>query len=124
MIERIQRNFSRFALRKSYDHENIPSYPNSFSLLGIQSVVDRRTIFSTLFIGDLLSGRIDCFDLVKLLNIRIPTRDLRHCEFLDFPFHRTNYGNNEPMTRTIRCFDNFNQSRDSFKKLIYHKLIN
>ncbi|KAL1374797.1 hypothetical protein pipiens_017885, partial [Culex pipiens pipiens] len=61
-IERVQRAFVRFALRKlPWNNPLIlPSYEGRCLLFRLQSLAERRTLMQRLFVFDLLRGNIDC----------------------------------------------------------------
>lgn len=120
-IERIQKSFTRLALvRYGFVFSELPSYPIRCKLLGLETLSNRRQISSISFIHDILSGKFSCSDLLRLLNFNVPSRCLRFNSLLLVPFHSTNYGQNEPITRSILFFNefssnfNFHLSRDSF----------
>lgn len=103
-LERVQRSFSRFALFKS-GFKNRPSYTTRCLLLGIDLLSNRRKIACSIFVLDLLMGKVNCPELLCDMGIFVPSRPLRSHEFLSIPFHRSNYGRNEPLTN---CMANFN----------------
>lgn len=78
----------RFTLRNAFDEA---SYYEIYSLLDLHPLEDRRTVFFCIFVGDLLSGRIDGSTQPELLNLKYSSMNLRQKGFLDLPFHRTNY---------------------------------
>ena len=116
-IERIQRSYSRFVLFK-YGFRNMPSYHSRCRLLGLESLGNRRKISCGVFVWDIISGRIDCPELLERVNISVPPRPLRFPTFLHVPFHRVNYGRFEPLTNGIIIFNSlfhlidFNSSRE------------
>ena len=112
-IERIQKSFSRLALvRYGFAFSELPSYPLRCKLLGLETLSNRRQISSIKFIHDILSGRISCSGLLSLLNFNVPTRNLRFNSLLLVPFHSTNYGQNEPITRSILFSNKFSNDFD------------
>lgn len=107
-LERVQRSFSRLALiRYGFDFQNLPTYPIRCKLLGLELLSNRRQIACISFIQDILTNRIDCPDLLSSLFIHIPTRNLRSNPFLLVPFHTTNYGCNEPITRSMLLYNKY-----------------
>lgn len=126
-IESIQKKFVMFALRKKYNRSIdyvLPPYLDRCQILNIHSLGSRRELASILFIYDLIMGHIDAPDLLALINFNVPPRILRNSEFLRIDTHRTNYGNNEPITRMSRSFNfvssqfDFNLSRYEFVKSV------
>lgn len=123
-IERIQKRFTRVAIKILRWNVDLPSYSSRCLLLGIQTLESRRKYFDVMFVRDVINYKINCPDLLSLINLHAPCHELRHNIFFYVPFHRVNYGNNEPITRCLRqansvcCVLDFNMylSRDSFKK--------
>lgn len=123
-IEAIQRKFLRFALRHLpwNDPINLPSYEDRCKLIGLELLSVRREVSKSLFVSDLLQSRIDCAQLLSLLNINVPYRQLRSNSFLFLHGARTNYGHHEPfksMCRSFnRCFNefDFHLSRSTLRK--------
>ena len=112
-IEKIQKSFTRLALvRYGFDFSDLPTYPVRCKLLGLESLSNRRQISSITFIYDILCGRITCTDLLSLLNFHVPSRSLRSNPLLSIPFHTTNYGQNEPITRSIVLYNNISHKLD------------
>jgi hypothetical protein len=101
-IERVQRNFVRFALRRlPWTVSRLPQYFERSLLLGLDALADRRTVASALFARDIICGRIDCACLSELFrfeNIPYPRR--RNTRIVPF-FHRRNYGRYEPVNQAI-----------------------
>jgi hypothetical protein len=80
-------------------------------LLGLESLEDRRTVASAIFIRDLLCDRIDSVNLSILLKFESnPYARRRNAKLVPF-FHRTNYGKFEPLNNAIL---NFNRYCDLF----------
>lgn len=125
-IENIQARFTRFALR----NESSLSRQERNSKLDLDTLRNRRTAQSALFIFDLINNGIECNDLVSRLNYRVPYRDFRGFRLLGVPQHHTNYGQHEPFTNVCNIFNNFHDifdfhlSRNQFKALVYERLRN
>lgn len=103
-LERIQRVFTKFALR-SLNLNHTPSYISRNALLGLDSLEVRRNYLSLLFIRDIISGEIDCPHLLQMINFSVPPRLTRHSNIFSFPQCSTNYALNEPITRTVRYYN-------------------
>lgn len=127
-IEKIQKRFTRFALRKNFSFDNMPPYDNRCNLLGILELSNRRKLQGIIFIKDIMDSNIDSPELLSILPFRIPTRSLRETHLFAIPFHRTNYGMNEPMTRCLQTFNWIANSVDitldtySFKRSVLRLL--
>ena len=70
----------------------------------LDSFSDSRRIACNCFFFDLFSGRVNYFPILSAININIPARSLRNFTFLRHEFHRTDYGNSEPVTNMITLF--------------------
>lgn len=112
-IERIQKSFLRFALRHLpwRDPVNLPSYPDRLKLIDLESLSARRIRAQRLFIFDLITGNIDCPDLLELVPWNAPPRRLRNSTLLIIPFHRSSFGF---YNRFHMCLRSFNDVCDEF----------
>jgi exonuclease III len=123
-IESVQRKFLRFALRDLgwSDPFNLPAYEDRCKLLNLQTLANRRDIFCSMFIHDLIGGIINSPFLFSVLAINSPVYALRNYEYIRPEFHRTTYGQNEPITYAISRFNaisdiySLDLSRNEFKK--------
>lgn len=108
-LESIQKRFIRYALRRLQWRDPIvlPPYENRCRLLNIETLSRRREIAGASFIFDLLSGRINSPALLGKINFNAPVRSLRNHQFLNPDFHRTNYGQSEPVTNLSNLFNKF-----------------
>ena len=125
-IEKVQKRFTRFALRKMDWNGELPNYDARCGLLGLKPLSKRRIYYSVLFAQDVLTNHLDCPYLLSLFNVYAPSRTLRPRDeyFLYVPKHRTNYGLNEPVTSACINFNlysdkiDFNMNRPYYKNLI------
>ena len=106
-IERIQRRFIRFALRQLpwNDPENLPSYSDRCKLIALETLSARRIKQQRLFIFDLVTGQIECPELLNQIPWNVPPRRFRSSPLLAIPFHRTNYGFNNCFNVCLRSFN-------------------
>ena len=104
-LEKVQKSFTRFALRLLNFDQSLPSYDSRLLLLGLKSLDSRRKIQSLLFIHDLVSGHIDCDQLLQLINFSFPARLLRHYNLFHLQIHRTLYSSNEPISRALSLYN-------------------
>ena len=122
LIERVQRTFMRFALRQLpwNDPVNLPNYSDRCKLINLETLAARRTKQQRLFIFDLISGNVDCPELLMQIPWNVPPRRFRNSPLLAIPFHRTNYGCNNCFTLCLRLFNDiccefeFTMSRNVF----------
>lgn len=111
-IERIQNLFTKYAFRKLNWADDLPLYGARRKFLGLQSLRDRRSSFSIVFVYNILNSEIKCKELSDLVRLYIPPRDLRHDRLFYEDFHRTEYGQNEPITRCLKLCNSFSPLLD------------
>lgn len=120
-IERVQKIFTKIALRMLRWPDGLPSYTSRRKLLGLQALYERRTCSSLLFAYNIINSNIKCSDLSNLFIPYIPPRNLRHTRLFIEVTHKTNYAMNEPIVKTIHLANryssvlNFNSSLYKFK---------
>lgn len=125
-IEAIQRRFVRLALRHLpwQDPLNLPPYEDRCKLIGMTPLYKRRQQAGILFVAKVLLNELDCPSILEMMSLNVPTRQLRTSVFFHVPFHRTNYGRNDPILKMCRSFNDvsylfdFNISFVSFKNSI------
>lgn len=106
-IEAVQKRFIRYALRflPWNNPDNLPPYEERCRLLDMETLTNRRIIAKAAFVGKLLLNVIDSPTLLRQININIPPRVLRNNDFLRLEFHRTDYGQNEPIRAMCIVFN-------------------
>ena len=108
-IERLQKRFVRFALRRFpwTDRLNLPPYEHRCNLLGIATLKKRRRIQQAMVAAKVILGEIDCPALLSKFSFNAPGRIQRRSldEMFVTPFHRSVFGYFEPVTRIIRTFN-------------------
>ena len=84
-LERVQKAFTRFAIRRIFGpgHELSPYVCLQF--LGLESIESRRTQAQSLFITSILFHAIDTSPLLFSIDLYVPARPLRHCPRLAIP---------------------------------------
>lgn len=125
-IERIQRNFLRFVLRRLpwNDPIRLPPYEHRCNLIDLPTLSSRRVLLQRLFIFDIINNNVDCPALLSNININVPARRTRRADFLRIPVHRTHFGQNNPLDVCCRLFNevfdqfNFNTSKSIFRSRI------
>ena len=120
-----------FALRRfarSVSGFGLPPYAGRCKLLNLLTLEFRRENIQAVFARDVICSKIDCSELLSLYSFSVPTRVLRPRQLMfGINFHRTNYGLNEPVTRTSKYLNqfselfDFNISRDLFKKRLRNR---
>ena len=125
-IERVQKLFIRFALRRLpwNDPNNLPDYAARCQLVDLELLSSRRLKLQRLFIFDILRGNIDCSELLVEVQLNAPNRRLRNTALIAIPTHRTSYGYYSPFSSCLRHFNNvydlfdFHVSKVCFKTRI------
>lgn len=125
-VEKVQRSFVRYALRLLpwNDPLNLPDYVSRCRLINLETLQSRRTKTRRLFVFDLLKNNIDCSELLSKVRFYAPSRPLRDRQLLPIPPCRTNYGQNNPLVKCFRVFNeisiyfDFNLSKCMFKHRI------
>lgn len=106
------------------DPDNLPPYSERCPLIGLELLSARRVKAQRLLIFDIIEGVIDCPALLEQVSLNIPPRRFRNSNLLAVPYHRTNYGYNNPLDSCIRSFNvvsdeyDFNMSKSMFKTRI------
>lgn len=107
-IERIQKVFARYALRRVpwVRPQGLSSYEDNCQRLKLSTLSSRRVMLQRIYVFDLLSGNIDCPTLREKVVLNVPARNLRNpAPFLIVPGHRTNYGYHSPLSACCRKFN-------------------
>lgn len=130
-IEKVQSKFIRYALRflPWRNREQLPPYESRCQLLGMDTLERRRTVARGYFVAKVLLGEVDASWILAQFDINIGARALRQRSFLRLPFHRTDYGQHEPIGAMCDVFNNcfsmfdFNISAKSFRDRLYRSLL-
>jgi hypothetical protein len=99
------------ALRMPNWNRNLPFPPYSqrCRLLDLDTLEDRRRISCAPLISDVLCGKLDCPKILCNVKLVVPFYNTRNRMLLAEVSHRTNYGQNEPLNRMIRTFNEFSE---------------
>lgn len=111
-IESIQKKFLIYALRRSVRRDRnhrLPPYLERCESIGIEPLWRRRINLNVLFVFDLLRHRLDAPALMSVIQLKIPVRAFRSNEFFVINYHRTDYGQHEPVNSMLRMFNIFSQ---------------
>lgn len=114
-IESIQKKFLMYALRRTVKRDRnyrLPSYLDRCASINIEPLWRRRINLNVLFVFDLLRNRIRASNLSSMIRLNDPIRQLRSNEFLVVDYHRTDYGQHEPMNSLARMFNAFSHLYD------------
>lgn len=111
-IELLQKKFIKFALFSVNFCSPFPSYEARCRLIHLETLINRRSKCSILFLYKLICGLIDCPVLLNCIGINTPVRCLRHNEFFNIPTHRNNYSAFEPILRSLKEYNIINMKFD------------
>jgi hypothetical protein len=127
-IERVQKKFIRFALRRlgwmDERKNKFPPYESRCKLLTLDTLKKRRKIGSAMFMRDILTARNDSPNLLRMANITVGYYRTRSTDMLYIDTHNTNYGTHGPFNSVMSNFNafsryfDFSDSRDSFLKAL------
>lgn len=104
-IELLQKKFIKFALFSVHYCSPFPSYEARCRLIHLETLSNRRSKSSILFLYKLICGLIDCPALLSCIGFNTPIRYLRHNEFFNIPTHRNNYSVFEPILRSLKEYN-------------------
>jgi len=93
-LERVQNKFLRIVAFKSGYHREEYEYEWIRGSLNLPSLESRRILIDMSFLHKIINAAIDCPELLALIR-------LRQSNIFYTPFHRTNYGINEPISRMV-----------------------
>lgn len=122
-IEKVQSKFIRYALRflPWQNREQLPPYESRCQLIGMDTLERRRRISQGHFVAKVLLGEVDAPWILAHVNINTGQRMLRQRSFLRLTYHRTGYGQHEPIRDMCNVFNSsftvfdFNMSASSFR---------
>jgi len=116
LLERIQHRFLRnisFKLGKRMkftDH----NYDYLLADLNLMTLANRRILLGLSLLHKLLSGAIDCPELLEGIYLHVPLRSLRFKTLFHVELHRTSYGANKPLNRLSSLANDFSDRVDFF----------
>lgn len=122
-IERIQKKFLKHLnFRDGVSSDKVESYVHNCRIHNLLALEERRDMLDIVLLYDILSGHIDCPDLLAQITFNVPRRRTRHTSLFSVPLHSTNYGRNRALGRILTSYnkrfphvDPFNNSKISFK---------
>ena len=95
IMERMHRKFTCFAiwLLQWSDSSTLSPYQSRRSLLGLETLADRRrNVRKLLFTADLLCGKDDCPEILKQINLNVNRSTTRNQQLLRTKFRNKRYG--------------------------------
>lgn len=125
-IERVQNKFLRFLgfkIRAITGNNGFYNYEEIRAYINITTLEERRYHHDLKMLYNLLNGTANSNHLLSKIGFKVPSYATRGATERNFhvPFHRCNYGLNEPMTRMLRLA-NQNSDRLDFTST-YSKFI-
>lgn len=113
-IEKVQSKFHRQCAFKMGHLRG--EYCNSDILreLNLLSLEHRRVVLDLCFLHKLINGNMNCPEILQLINFNLNDRRTRNSELFKIPFHHTNYGQNEPISRLLRTANSFHKNIELF----------
>lgn len=112
-IEEIQKKFTKFINFKTF--KSFSSYNDSCKINNLLPLEQRRILLDMLYLYDILNSNIDCPELIGSLGLNVPKKRTRHTCLIHVPNHRTNYGQNETLSRIGYIYNKFFADLDPFK---------
>ena len=132
-LERIQRKFAKHLNFKCKKAEPRGSYVECCRRYNLLTLEERRQLLDMGFLFDVLTGRLDCPELVDLMSrLHVPSRRTRHTctQLFSVPTHSTNYGMNAVATRILHSYntsfcncDPFISNKEAFKNKIKQTIL-
>ena len=83
-------------------------------MFGLQTLESRRHCSQMFFLHKLANGQINSTKLLSLLNFHVPSQHTRNSNLFKVPFHRTNYGYNNPISVMQRRYNQISSQVDLF----------
>lgn len=123
-IERVQKKFMHYIHFKFYKDTEY-NYEEMCHKLNISSLQERRSIHDLLLLFKILNSLVDCPYLTSSISLYIPPFNARNIPTFYLPYHRTNYGQNSFITRSMSLanqhqFLNFFCPLKSFQNQLSH----
>jgi hypothetical protein len=99
-IERVQKKFMHHIHFKFY-RDTEYNYEEMCKRLNLPSLNERRGIHDLLLLFKILNSLFDCSSLTSSINLYIPPFNARNNPTFYIPYHRTNYGQNSFISRSM-----------------------
>lgn len=111
-IEKIQK---RFISHLNYKFKRSNSdYKHNCRLYDLLTLAERRSLLDMGLLYDLLHNRMDCPELLASISFNVPKKRTRHTTLFHSPFHVTNYGRNNVISRLIKTYNDIFSGVDIF----------
>lgn len=111
-LESLQNKFVKFLSFK--DHKSFETYTEACRYFGLDSLEQRRQQYDILLLHDILSGKIDCTELLRNVSLKVPSYRTRHTPLLHVPHVSTNYAQNSVLCRAARTYNKHYSGLDLF----------
>jgi len=116
LLERIQHRFLRnisFKLGQPMKFTDY-NYDHLLADLNLMTLANRRILFGLLLLHRILSGTVDCPELLESIRLHVPVKLLRSNPSFHVEQHRTSYGVNRPLNRLCALANEFSDRVDFF----------
>lgn len=120
-IERVQKKFLRVIAFKNGYQKDEYTYNDILLKLNMQTLQTRRMVSDICFLHKIINFKINCSELLQLINFNTNSRRVRNNNTFNVPFHPTNYGKNDPITRMVN-YGNLIKDRIDLFALSYNGL--
>jgi len=82
--------------------------------LNLMTLANRRILLGLTLLHKILSGTIDCPELLEGIRLHVPVRSLRSNTLFHVEQHRTSYDANKPLNRLCSLANDFSDRVDFF----------
>uniref|UniRef100_A0A6P7FIH9 Uncharacterized protein LOC114328385 n=1 Tax=Diabrotica virgifera virgifera TaxID=50390 RepID=A0A6P7FIH9_DIAVI len=100
-LEKVQNKFIRYLSFKLHKPLSDHSYSEIRNELNLPRLSSRRMYADVLFLHKLLNSKINCNDLLSLIDFNVPSRVTRTSQNFAIKFHCCNFGRHSPLSRII-----------------------
>lgn len=114
IIERVQNKFLRAAAFKMGIHFQNYHKADTLQRINLITLEQRRKFLDVCFMFKVLGNLFDCSGLLSRIGLNVPNRQLRNYNLFHLNFHKTNYGCNTTIDRTLRILNEMNRTMDVF----------
>ena len=122
-LESVQKQFLIFALKGLgwNDGYRLPPYRDRLMLLGMKELAQRRKILSAVFMYKLVKNIMNVPVLREKLIVNSSRYETRNRPNFMLPLHSTNYGKNEPFSKLIKIFNEYEELYNNSNSVVSFK---
>lgn len=113
-LEIIQRKFLKFLSFRTHGVYPPRGFPQETlcAEFDYQSLDQRRSCYSVVFLHKILHNKIDCSEILSMIDMRVPRLSCRHQQQFILPRCRTNLMKSSPLYRMIRNYSKIESNLD------------